>query len=426
MDAPSISPYAGIPFEAVSEASMNMRIPGPLLAFAFATLLTATASAHGDAPIPDEVTERAIVFPDTAEYKTLVVDLHTHSVFSDGHVWPRIRVEEALRDGLDALAITEHLEYQPHRSDIPHPDRNRAYDHALASAQESELLVIRGSEITRDAPVGHLNAVFIEDANALLKVDASAAELEDPTDYWKEANTWSVQEAIDAANDQGAFVFWNHPGFATGASDGIPRTDAFHRRNAKAKKLHGIEVANGKWYWEDAFKIALKHDLVLIGVSDVHDLIDWDYTPHEGGHRPVTLVFAEERSVSGIRDALLAGRTVIWFQNLLIGRAEHLQPLIEASLSVSKVKYLDGGFFEDSEIAEVVLSNVSDVRYELRNRSSYTDLLSPDRVEVPPHSSVSLRLSTGKKLDELEFEVMNALVKPEKHPTIEWAVSPEE
>jgi hypothetical protein len=38
-----------------------------------------------------------------------------------------IRVEEALRDGLDGIAITEHLEWQPHLKDIPHPDRNRAY-----------------------------------------------------------------------------------------------------------------------------------------------------------------------------------------------------------------------------------------------------------------------------------------------------------
>lgn len=28
----------------------------------------------------------------------LVLDPHTHSVFSDSHVWPRIRVEEALHD----------------------------------------------------------------------------------------------------------------------------------------------------------------------------------------------------------------------------------------------------------------------------------------------------------------------------------------
>ena len=84
---------------------------------------------------------RAIEFPDTADYQTLTVDLHTHSVFSDGHVWPKIRVEEALRDQLDALAITEHLEYQPHRADILHPDRNRAYDIAADAAKNSDLIV---------------------------------------------------------------------------------------------------------------------------------------------------------------------------------------------------------------------------------------------------------------------------------------------
>lgn len=41
-------------------------------------------------------------------------DLHIHTVFSDGNVWPTLRVEEARREGLDLIAMTEHLEYQPH------------------------------------------------------------------------------------------------------------------------------------------------------------------------------------------------------------------------------------------------------------------------------------------------------------------------
>ncbi|HIA49919.1 MAG TPA: hypothetical protein EYN90_04960, partial [Acidobacteria bacterium] len=32
--------------------------------------------------------ERAIQFPDVPGFRTVVVDLHTHSVFSDGLVWP--------------------------------------------------------------------------------------------------------------------------------------------------------------------------------------------------------------------------------------------------------------------------------------------------------------------------------------------------
>ena len=48
-----------------------------------------------------------------------------HSVFSDGSVWPDTRIEEAKRDGLDVIATAEHLEYQPWKDDIHHPNRNR-------------------------------------------------------------------------------------------------------------------------------------------------------------------------------------------------------------------------------------------------------------------------------------------------------------
>ena len=54
-------------------------------------------------------------------------DLHIHSVFSDGQVWPSIRVEEARRDSLDLISMTEHLEYLSYRKDIIIPDRNRSY-----------------------------------------------------------------------------------------------------------------------------------------------------------------------------------------------------------------------------------------------------------------------------------------------------------
>ena len=112
--------------------------------------------------------DRIINFPNTEKYKVIVADLHTHSVFSDGAVWPNVRVEEAVRDGIDLLAITEHLEYQPHIDDIPHPDRNRSFDIAEDIAKNKDLTVINGAEITRMFPPGHINAIFIEDANKLI------------------------------------------------------------------------------------------------------------------------------------------------------------------------------------------------------------------------------------------------------------------
>ena len=103
--------------------------------------------------------DRTMSFPDTKEYLTISTDLHTHSVFSDGHVWPNIRVAEAQKDNIDVLAITEHLEYQPHIMHIPHENRNAAYIEAKRAASGTDLIVINGSEITREMPPGHINAI---------------------------------------------------------------------------------------------------------------------------------------------------------------------------------------------------------------------------------------------------------------------------
>ena len=56
--------------------------------------------------------QKHILLPDIPGYKTLKCDFHMHTVFSDGHVWPSFRVNEALRDGLDAISITEHTDYK--------------------------------------------------------------------------------------------------------------------------------------------------------------------------------------------------------------------------------------------------------------------------------------------------------------------------
>lgn len=382
-------------------------------------LLASHASAHGVASEPDEVDEdRKIVFPDTEQYKTIVLDPHTHSVFSDGHVWPRIRIGEAQRDGLDAIAITEHLEWQPHLEDIPHPDRNRSYDEAASAAEGSDLIVIRGSEITRDAPASHINAIFINDANDLIKV-TPPDDPYNPRAYYRKLSEWPAQEVINAANDQGAFLFWNHPYWASDFPNGIPEIPEFHISNAKNGLLHGIEIANGTSYSEETFQIALDHDLTLMGVSDVHNLIDWDYEPHTGGHRPVTLVLAEERSQDAIKAALFDKRTVVWFKNMLIGRPEHLNPLLQSSLRMGSATYP-----ENWEVLVVTLSNHSDADFQLMNKSDYTFYTDTDLVEVPAHETVKLYVKTGVKVEDIEltFDVLNTLTAPKQKASITMRV----
>ncbi|MBU24084.1 MAG: PHP domain-containing protein [Acidobacteria bacterium] len=344
--------------------------------------------------------ERAIQFPDVPGYQTLSVDLHTHSVFSDGLVWPDIRIDEARRDGLDLIAVTEHLEYQPHEDDIPHPDRNRSFELATGHVerQESDLLVVNGAEITRDMPPGHVNAVFLSDANALLSDNA--------------------MEAFRAADRQGAFVFWNHPAWTSQRPDGIARLTDMHRDLIRSGLLHGIEVANGAGYTAEALQIAFDLNLTILGVSDIHGLIDWDYNVHGGGHRTVTLVLARERTADAVREALMARRTIAWFNNLLIGREDALMPLLETSLTVSGA-VLRG----ESEVVGVTLSNGSDAAFELRSVSAHRFAEHSTVVRVPPHGEVVLGV-TGETRSafDLEFEVLNAVTAPDTHPSLRLRV----
>ncbi len=402
-----------------------------LMALPLSLLVPTHVFGHGAASAPAtegdpaaliQAEARKIIFPDTARHKTLVVDLHTHTVFSDGHVWPKIRVGEALRDGLDAMAVTEHLEYQPHIADIPHPDRNRAYIETVAAAEGSDLMVIAGSEITRGDPAGHINAIFINDANALFKVTTPTADPTDVRAFYEATDAWPAQNAVNAAAEQGAFMFWNHPYWTVQSPDGIARMNDFHAANLEAGKLHGIEVANGKDYSAEAHAIALEHGLTLIGVSDIHDLIDWDYAPHNGGHRPVNLVLATERTPAALRSALFAGRTLVWFKNLLIAREPEMTAMLNASLQVTEAKYQP-----NTQVLEVSIHNHSDASFDLRNQTDMTFMDHANRISIAPHATTTFSVKPGEAATSLAltFEVENALLTPTSHPSITFNVMPE-
>ena len=54
-----------------------------------------------------------IVLPLVNGYNIYTADLHTHTVYSDGRVTPSHRVQEAWLDGIDIIALTDHIEYRP-------------------------------------------------------------------------------------------------------------------------------------------------------------------------------------------------------------------------------------------------------------------------------------------------------------------------
>ncbi|MCX6616897.1 MAG: hypothetical protein NTZ98_12470, partial [Acidobacteria bacterium] len=65
-------------------------------AFLLALFLCSLAAA--------QQTRTPLPVPDIPGYKTLKADFHMHTIFSDGNVWPTVRVGEAWRDGLDVIA----------------------------------------------------------------------------------------------------------------------------------------------------------------------------------------------------------------------------------------------------------------------------------------------------------------------------------
>lgn len=422
-------------------------------------LWLASLPALGHGVVPNgPASDREIHFPDVDGYQTLVLDLHTHSVFSDGHVWPTIRIAEAERDGLDGIAITEHLEWQPHIMDIPHPDRNRSFQEAALAAEKLELLVIPGIEITRNDQVGHMNALFVTDANELVQQRNSTQYLPEhqfeteakATGFAKAASAgaalgahqievagkqvWvpfadkatyltlvtyafaaeqSAAEVLGLANDQGAFTFWNHPDFSSPRA----KIDSFHKEQIRAGKLHGIEIANGSRFYENSLRLALKHNLALIGTSDVHNLIDWDYSPEDGGHRPVTLVFATSKTNDAAKQALFAQRTVVWWKNTLIGRPTELNALLQASLKVQASAWA-------GTTLKVTLVNDSDANFQLRNLSDHVILRHGPIIEAAANGTtvIEFQLAEQPKDFEIKFEVMNTLVAPGKSANIEFDI----
>ena len=365
---------------------------------------------------------RKIFFPDIDGYKTLLTDFHQHTVFSDGSVWPTIRVEEAIKDGLDAISLTEHLEYQPYSKDIPNPDRNRAYNIAKSFAEnknkslDRKLIVINGQEITRSMPPGHINAIFLNDANKLLH----------PKDSLK---------GILAANKQDAFVFWNHPAWPAQRSDGIAKLDEFHKYLIEKKLLHGIEVVNELYYSEEALRLALENDLTIMGTSDIHGLVDWLFkVPDDNensngtlpGHRPVTIIFSKDKSEDGIKDALFAGKTAVFYNELLIGKEENLKPLVEKCLVINNINDLELGYSEDgkSTIKKVEIKNVSDAPFILKNLNSFTFETNSDIINIMPNSIHSISVKTkGEPLNELKFEVLNGIIAPKKYLNISLLIA---
>lgn len=318
--------------------------------------------------------KKVINIPDILEYKTLKCDFHMHTVFSDGTVWPTVRIQEAWSEGLDAISITDHVEYRPHSKDIV-ADHNRSFEIAEPLSNQLDIILVKGAEITRSMPPGHLNVFFIKNSNLLERED--------------------VTEALKEAREQGAFILWNHPGWKAQQPDTTLWWDE-HSVLLESDLLHGIEIFNGS-LCEEALGWANEKKLTMFGNSDVHGPMDVS-----SGHRPLTLVFAKSRTEGGIKEALFNRRTVVYFENTLIGEPVYLEPLFFGSLvySTEPLQLLN----EETRVIEV--KNNSDVDYELELVQPGVGFDAPETVLLKAHHITSLAIS-GNSAEVRQMKNLN-------------------
>jgi 3',5'-nucleoside bisphosphate phosphatase len=326
-------------------------------------------------------------------FVTLACDFHEHTIFSDGEVWPTVRLDEAEKNGLDVIAFTDHIEYIPHK-DYVASDLNAAWKIASEEGMKKDIIVIHGAEITRKMPPGHLNTLFIQDAGKLTDAD-----------FLKD-----IEEAVV----QGAFIQWNHPGWKAQRPDGIPRMDSVHIALIKKGWINGIEIYNSTEFYPDVMNWCIDNNLTMTGNTDIHGPAGADESGMGKSHPPVTLVFAKSRSVEDLKNALFAGRTLVWFGDTLAGKKELAGEFFRNSLEFGKI------YYQNDKNTYRYITNKTDIPYALSISPSGSAGL-PVRITVPANSVARLRLPKESS-NLLQVTVENIVVAKDKNLKLEIEV----
>ena len=355
-----------------------------------------------------------IIFPKVGDYNVYTADLHTHTIYSDGCVTPGYRVREAWRDGLDIVAITDHIEYRKTERELyqfmdgyikeeyrglpkgvntniakTKPDErgilvnlNIGYEMAKQEGDKFGIMVIRGAEITRGD--NHFNVLFTEDNNKIYDID--------------------TEQSIRNAIKQGAFVSHNHPTRDKNtATEMTPLAEELH-----AKKLfNGIEVGNSLWARDWLFSYCIDNGYAPISGTDMHGTTaeKFHQSGNESVYRDMNLILAEKRDEKSIKEALFAGRTIAYHNNKLIGKEEYLIELFKASVNISYS-------YDTNDATIVVLTNKSSFPYEIKYGKRTAVIHAMGAVQVP----------LPKGTEEVEFVLLNLFSGDKKHPTTKMVI----
>lgn len=322
---------------------------------------------------------RTIAIPDIDSYRTFKCDFHLHTFYADAEVSPAGRVYEAWSEGLDVIAMTEHVGTHKTKG-VMLKDYNLPPRLAQAEGKKRGMIVIKGVEITRDKPFGHMNALFLTDCGVFQEnkyVKDEKGKFVRKEDGFRISTPGGEESDFAEAEKQGAFIIWNHPGWPD------KKTTLFHLQDSliRQHRIHAVEVCNhNEWYpkvldWFDRFH------LPMVANSDQHAPSACEYGRR---FRPMTLVFAKEYTEASIREAMFAGRVVAFFDQKLAGDAKLLEQLVHHSLTVKVI---------DEKKGRIEVTNNSDIEFQ----TLYGDHMNP--VIFYPRSARLVSVKKGKKIE---------------------------
>ena len=171
--------------------------------------------------------------------------------------------------------------------------------------------------------------------------------------------------ALSRAKTQRAFVFWNHPGFMGKPAMWFPHVGALF----DAGLFDGIEVVNGDDFFPEALAWAAERRLTPLACSDAH----LPMPAHlKSARRPITLVFARTKDLDGLKEALVARRTLAWLDRQLWGSESLLTALWDASVAAAPASVVAGAD------VDVTIRNVSAIDFDVRALNTPSWLRLPD------------------------------------------------
>ena len=298
-------------------------------------------------------------------------------------------MREAWADGLDVMAVTEHLEYRPHEknyvkylkgyvkkgaeaknynfvsvnrpasADAINVDLNYPVEVARKAAKMYGLTIIPGIEITRkEGEYSHFNALFTTDNLAVFATETI--------------------ESIRNAKKQGALVMHNHPGW----THKDMKMTKFEKEVYKEGLLDGIEIMNGTEFYPQAIERAKKYNLFMSSNTDVHYPSAERYERY-GALRNMTIIYAKDKSLASLREAIEARRTLALSFGTLAGDEELVRKFFAAAVTACKTEVDQKGR------AQVILTNHSSVEWLLSREGEKMMILEPK-------SSIIIRTRSSK------------------------------